>query len=93
MLGTGEGTRPHMCCARFQLSGNDFADDLVAGDDSRMERGKFAFDDMEISTADTACENFQENVAGLRVRSGDVFDFQGQLGDWSRRGENCGLHE
>lgn len=76
MLGTGEGTRPHMCCARFQLSGNDFAYDLVAGDDARVHLGEFAFNDVQIGAADTAGKNLQENVAGLRIGSGDVFDSQ-----------------
>ncbi len=53
---------------------NDFADDLMAGDDARVEGRKIALDDVEIGAADAAGDDFEENFAGLRLGARDVFD-------------------
>jgi hypothetical protein len=37
---------------------------------------KFTFDDVEIGAADTAGENFQEDVTGLWLGSGNALNLQ-----------------
>ena len=49
---------------------DDFADDLMAGDDARVERRKVALDDVEVGAADAAGEDAEEDVAGVRVGRG-----------------------
>ncbi len=53
---------------------DNFADDLMAGDDAWMERREIALDDVEVSAADAAGEDLEEQFAGLRLRARDVFD-------------------
>ena len=79
-------------CKGIEVSGDDFAYDLMAGNDSRIARWEFAFDDMQVCAADSAGEYFEENVAWFRFGRGDVFDFQWGLGDWRGSGEDCGFH-
>jgi hypothetical protein len=38
--------RPHLFLTGLEVSGDDFAYDLVSGDDSRMAGREFAFNDM-----------------------------------------------
>ena len=53
---------------------DDFADDLMAGDDARVEGLEIALDDVEISAADAAGDDFEQHFAGLRLRARDIFD-------------------
>ncbi len=51
---------------------DDFADDLVAGDEAWVERGQVAFDDVEVGAADSAGEDAEEDVAGGERRTGHL---------------------
>ena len=66
---------------------NDFADNLMAGDDARMEGRKVALDDVEIGAADAAGDDFEEDFARLRLGTGDFFD--GKPG----AGGGCGVED
>jgi hypothetical protein len=50
-----EGGRPSTI--RVEISGDDFADDLVTGDHSRHSRRQFAFHDVKISATHTTCQH------------------------------------
>jgi hypothetical protein len=50
------------------------ADDLMAGNDARLQRLEIAFDDVEIGAADAAGEDFEQDFAGLWLRARDVFE-------------------
>jgi len=47
----------------------------VAGNDSWVAGREFAFNDVKVGAADSAGEDFEENVSWLRFGCGDVFDF------------------
>ena len=70
---TGEGARLHVICGCFNVSCDYFADDLVAGDDSRIARRELAFYDVQVGAADSAGENAEQNVSGLGIGSWDIF--------------------
>jgi hypothetical protein len=55
---------------------DDFAYDLVARDEARPERGQIALDDVKIRAADAAGEDAEEDMAGLKLRQGNVFNLQ-----------------
>ena len=76
----------------LEISRDEFADDLVAGDDAWIARWKVAFDDVKIGAADAAGENFKEDMVGLGLGGGDVFEDEGRFGDGSGGGENSGFH-
>src|SRR6185312_11321775 len=85
---TGVGARPYM----VNVAADYFADDLVAGNYSRHSRWKFAFDNVKIGAANAACQDFQQDVTGLRFRRRNIFDFERRFGDGRRSGKDCGLH-
>ena len=90
--GAGLEGHPHMACAGIKVSGDDFADNLVAGDNARIARRQFAFYDVQIGAADAASENSHQNVSWPRRWSRDVFNLQRKLRDRRRCGEDSGLH-
>ena len=90
--GAGLEGRPYMTCAGVKVSGDDFADNLVAGDNARIARRQFAFYDVQIGAADAASEDPQQDVCWPRRWSWDVFDLQRRLRDRRRCGEDSGLH-
>jgi hypothetical protein len=53
---------------------NNFADDLMAGDDARVQGLEIALDDVKIGAADTAGEDFEQHFAGLWFRTRNSFD-------------------
>jgi hypothetical protein len=66
---------------------NYFADDLMARNDARMKGLEVALDNVEIGAADAAGDDFDEDFAGLRVGTGDIFD--GKPG----AGGGCGVKD
>jgi hypothetical protein len=84
--------RPYMTCAGKEVSGDDFAYDLVAGNDSRIARREFAFYDVQVGAAYTAGEHTEQNVARLGGGSRDVLDVERRLGDRGRGSEDSGFH-
>jgi hypothetical protein len=66
---------------------NDFAHNLVARDDARMEGRKIALDNVKIGAANSAGDDFEEDFAGLRLGTGDFFD--GKPG----AGGGCGVKD
>jgi len=84
-----EGVRPYVGIAYFDY----LADDLVAGDDSRVERREFAFHDVEVGAADSAGEDAEQDVAGVGRGRGNIFDSKRMIRDWLRRNEDYGFHE
>jgi hypothetical protein len=70
---------------------DDFADDLVAGDDAGMDWRKVAFNDVQVSAADSAGEDFEENMAGLRLEAGN-FLYREPLAGVVGRVEDGGAH-
>jgi len=66
--------RQAACPTRSNLSGNDFADDLVSRDDARIARRQFTLYDVQVGAADAASEDTQQNVVRFWGRSWNVFD-------------------
>jgi len=58
---------------------DDFADDLVTGNNSRVTWRELTLHNMKISAADRTCEHTQQNVTWLWLWRGDIFDFQRRL--------------
>jgi hypothetical protein len=84
---------PHMHGAALEITADNFADDLVAGNYSRHSGREFAFDDMEIGAAHSACQDFQQDMTGLRFWRRNLFDFERRLRNRRRSRQDCGLHE
>src|SRR5258708_422486 len=63
---------------------HDFADDLMAGNDFRVELGKFAFHNVQVGAADSTGEDAKQNVTFLHRRPRDFTDFEGPFGNLSR---------
>jgi len=72
---------PHAIWGGFNVPSNDFAYDLVSGDDSRIARREFAFYDVQVGAAYAAGKNAEQHVAGLGVGSWDVLDVERGFGD------------
>ena len=71
----------------------NFADDLVAGNDFVAYRGQLALDDVEVGAADAADADFEQYLARFRLGLRDILDRQRALGDFFRRVEDGGFHE
>jgi len=71
---------------------NDFAHDLVAGNDAGGERRKVALNDVQVGAADSACEYAEENVIGEKGRRRDIKDLYEVAGSGAGRIEDGGLH-
>jgi hypothetical protein len=69
----GKECPAHTGCTYFCFY--DFADDLVAGDYLGMERGEFAFGDVEVGAADSAGEDAEEDLAWSGSGDGDFRRF------------------
>ena len=65
----------------------------MAGDHSLVQRGEFAFDDMEVGAADSAGKDAEEDLALDGSGDGDVFDSQRAVCDGLRGGEDGGFHD
>ena len=74
-------------------SGGDFTYDLMAGNHLRMLWREFSFDDVEISAADAAGADLEEDVAWRDFGIRDVGDFQWAFRDRVRIDEDCGFHK
>jgi hypothetical protein len=59
---------------------DDFAYDLVAGDEGLVDEGKVALEDVEIGAADSAGEDAEEEMAFGEGGAGDFFDLEGLVG-------------
>jgi hypothetical protein len=70
----GQECPTHTICGGFQVSGDDFADDLMSGNDSRIARREFSFNDMKVGPADATCEDAEENMARFGLGRGDLFN-------------------
>ena len=73
-------------------TGEDFADDLVAGDDAVMLRFEVTLDDIEIGAADAADADLEQDLIGRGCGLRDVLDGEGVRGDFPRRVEDGGFH-
>ena len=71
---------------------DDFADDLVAGDDGGCERWEIALDDVEVGAADSAGEDAEQDVVGEQGGRGDFFDAEEVAGSGEGGVEDGGLH-
>ena len=71
--------RPYMVTACVNVTRDDFADNLVTRNNSRITWREFTLDNMKISAADRTCEHPQQNVTWLWLWRGDIFDFQRRL--------------
>src|SRR5579863_2796084 len=71
---------------------DDFADDLVTGDDARADGGKIAFNDVEIGTADAAGDHLEKDLAGTGARSGNVLNADPVAGGGRAGMEDGGAH-
>src|ERR1039458_6621808 len=67
------------------ISGYYFADNLMSGDYSRAERWQVAFDDMQISAADSTDTHPHKNLTWLRFRRRDLADPERALPNFLRR--------
>jgi len=67
---------------------DDFADDLVAEDEGLVEEGEIAFEDVQVSAADSAGEDAEKDVIGGEGGAGGVFDLEGMVSGV----EDGGLH-
>jgi hypothetical protein len=56
-------------CAFYYL-----ADNLMAGDDLRLDGRQIAFDDVEIGAADTTGDDLEQDLSGLRLRARKILD-------------------
>jgi len=50
------------------------ANDLMAGNEVRLDGREVAFDDVEIGAADATGNHFEQHLAGLRLGPLDLFD-------------------
>ena len=55
---------------------DNFADDLMAGDELWPQRRQVAFDDVQIGAADAAGEDAKEQMTGDELRARNFFDRQ-----------------
>src|ERR1019366_3706775 len=67
------------------ISGYYFADNLMSGDYSRATRWQVAFDDMQISAADSTDTHPHKNLTWLRFRRRDLADTERALPNFLRR--------
>ena len=51
---------------------NHLADDLMAGDEARLNGRQVAFDDVEIGAADATGDDFDKDVPGLGFRPWEI---------------------
>src|SRR5579864_136135 len=63
----------------YSFSCDNFTHNLVSGNNARMARRKFTFDNVQIGVTDSAGEHTQQNVTWFRLGSGDVFDLERRL--------------
>src|SRR6266404_1681725 len=61
---------------------HDFADDLVARNYLVVEGREFALGDVQVSAADSAGKDAEEDMVNGGSGDGDVFDFEWAIGDW-----------
>jgi hypothetical protein len=78
---------------RARTVGQDFADNLVAGDEGIAQRRKFTGGYVEIRAADAAGFDFEQDLAASRLWSGDIFHREGMLGDGFGGVEDSSAHE
>jgi hypothetical protein len=69
-----------------RMSAYYFADNLMSRDYSRATGWQFAFDDMQISAADSTGTHPQENLTGLRFRPRHLANPKRPLPNFLRRG-------
>jgi hypothetical protein len=55
---------------------DDFADDLVSGDEGLMDEGDVAFEDVEVGSADSAGEDADEEVVVCEDGTGNVLNLK-----------------
>ena len=63
-----------------------FADNLMAGNNARLDGREIAFDDVEIGAANAAGKDFEQDVSGLGLRPRDILDREPSGPVWSTRG-------
>jgi len=59
---------------------DQFADDLVAGDEGLVDEREIAFEDVEVGAADSAGEDAEEDVVGGEGGARDLFDREWLVG-------------
>jgi len=57
-------------------AGDDFANDLMAGNEPWVERGQIAFDDVKVGAADSTGYDAEQDVAGLQRGTRDIFELK-----------------
>ena len=60
----------------LRISSDDFAYDLVSGNDARIARRELTFYDAQVGPANAAGEHTQQNVSGLGIGSWNLFDLE-----------------
>src|SRR5690242_3990811 len=63
----GVDVRSYTVTAGVNVARDDFADDLMTGNNSRITWREFTLDNMKISAADPTCEHPQQNVTWFRL--------------------------
>jgi hypothetical protein len=89
----GVDVRSYTVTAGVNVARDDFADDLMTGNNSRITWREFTLDNMKISAADPTCEHPQQNVTWFRLWRGDVFEVEWGFRNWGGSSKNCGFHE
>jgi hypothetical protein len=66
------------CADGQQVRGalDNFANNLVAGDQLRLQRRQVLLDDVQIGPADSASQHAQQHMTRLRLWPRDVFDLE-----------------
>jgi hypothetical protein len=64
----------------------------VAGDELRAERGQISFGNVQVGPANSAGENAQQHIAGLRLRTGDLLNLKEWLGCRAAGDKDGSLH-
>jgi hypothetical protein len=85
--------RPYTVTAGVNVTRDDFADNLVTRNHSRITWREFTLDNMKIGAADRTCEHAQQNVAWSRLWRGDIFEVEWGFRNGGGGAKNCGFHE
>ena len=71
---------------------NNFAHDLMAGNQTCQQSREFAFHNMKVGAANTAGQHAKQNLAGARLGPGHVLDTQAGTKVFARRSKHGSFH-
>jgi hypothetical protein len=77
---------------RFGPAFNDLANNLMPWNQSRPQGRQIAFNDMQVSTADSTCNHTQQHIAWLKLGAGHVFDSKVHATYRGHSVIDCGFH-